>query len=250
MSAGRLNEVFYDRFWQDCPDFTRHNPGARHRRRISLQMVSTIAGSSLLDVGCGSGELLVTLQHARPHITTFVGVDISGETIEKNKARLSHMEFAKLDISVESLDRDFDIVTCSEVVEHLDDRRVAFEHLARMVAPGGHLLVTCPTGRLYATEKFFGHVDHPTAQELDDHARAAGLQPVEIRTWGWPLYKAMKWATNINAPWAIKNFASDSYSRSAKLVSNALYWANYLNLSRGEGCQLFGLFRRPTPQGT
>src|SRR6185295_5907898 len=128
-------------------------------------------------------------------------------------------------------------VVCSDVLEHLVDRRSATRNLASMVAPGGHLLVTCPTGRVYQTERHFGHVSHPSVAEMEGHAAAAGLRPVRVENWGWPLYRAMKWATNVDSAWAMKNFASGRYSRSAKLVSDVLYWVNWLNLpTSGAGC--------------
>jgi SAM-dependent methyltransferase len=243
--AGRVNEDLYDRFWGDCPDFSRYNPGARHRRRIIARMLRDVPRGRLLDVGCGDGELLLWLSRELPGMGPLAGADLSSETVKRNRERFPELEFHALDVATAALEQTFDIVVCSEVVEHIEDRRAAFQNLAAMVAPGGHLLVTCPTGHVYTTERHFGHVSHPTVAELEGHASAAGLRAVRSENWGFPLYKAMKWATNVNARWAMKHFASGRYSPSAKLVSNLLYWANHLNLPSHEGgCQLFVLFQR------
>jgi len=243
--AGRFNEEYYDKFWGDCPDFSRYNPGARHRRRIITELLRPLPGKRLLDVGCGTGELLMWLTRELGGVTSFAGADLSSETVKRNAERLPGMQFRTLDVSREALGEQFDIVVCSEVVEHIEDRRTAFRNLAAMVAPGGHLLVTCPTGHVYQTERTFGHVSHPSVAEMDAHASAVGLRQVKAENWGWPLYRALKWATNVNTDWALRNFASGRYSRPAKLVSDVLYWANYLNLpSSDAGCQLFVLFQR------
>jgi SAM-dependent methyltransferase len=243
--ATRFNEALYDQFWNDCPDFSRYNPGARHRRRIITEIVRALPGRSLLDVGCGNGELLLWLEQSIAHLGPISGADLSSETVRRNTDRLPHVTFHTLDIAREALPSRHEIVVCSEVVEHIDDRRTAFTNLAKMVEPGGHLLVTCPTGHVYETEKSFGHVSHPTESEMIQLGSAVGLVHVSSENWGFPLYKAMKWATNVNVGFAMKNFASGRYSPGARLVSNALYWANYLNWpSSRAGCQLFSLFRR------
>ncbi|MEW5855214.1 MAG: class I SAM-dependent methyltransferase [Myxococcota bacterium] len=248
MSApvGNLNQEFYDRFWEDCPDFSRYNPGARHRRRLISRVVGALPGTSLLDVGCGVGELLMALKRRFPSFVTVAGADFSAETVRNNRARLPHTTFHVLDVAKEALPEQFDVVICSEVLEHIEQRASAVRNLAAMVAPGGHLLITCPTGRMYQTEKTFGHVSHPTEEELRRLGRDAGLVTAQAQTWGFPTYAALKWATNINAEWALKNFASGAYSRPARLVSEALYWVNFLNFpSHPAGCQLVVLLRRP-----
>ncbi len=244
-AAGQYNEELYDRFWSDCPDFSRYNPGARHRRRLVARFLRDVPGRTLLDVGCGDGELIALLRRELPALTALAGADLSSETVKRNRERLPGVDFHVLDITQRALPATFDLVVCSEVIEHIEDRGAAFRHLASMVAPAGHLLVTCPSGRVFATERHFGHVSHPTIPELDARAEAVGLRRVRSENWGFPLYRALKWATNLNPAWALKNFASGRYSPSARLLSDALYWANYLNLpTSGRGCQLVVLYRR------
>jgi 2-polyprenyl-3-methyl-5-hydroxy-6-metoxy-1,4-benzoquinol methylase len=243
--AAERNEALYETFWEDAPDYVRHNPGARHRRRQILGRIAEIPAASLLDVGCGDGTLLAVARRARPDIREWAGADISPAQVERNQRRSSGVEFYVLDVEKEALPRTFDLVLCSEVIEHLLDQSAAMRHLARMLNPGGHLVLTCPTGRMYTTEEHFGHVRHPTRDELLQHARAADLRVLSVHNWGWPLYKALKWATNVNAEWSLRHFANGRYSSAAKLTSSALYWANFANLrDDARGCQLMGVFQR------
>ena len=245
-SATTVNQEFYDEFWRSCPDFSRYNPGVLHRRRGILNHLLAVPHREILDVGCGTGELLVWLRSELGADVTYVGADLSETTVEENGRRHPFATFHALDVQRGALDRTFEAVICTEVVEHLDDRPSALKHLASMVSPGGHLILTCPTGKVHATEKHFGHVNHPTPRELRRDLEAAGLEVVSMKRWGFPLYTALKYATNVNADWALKNFANTEYSPTAKLVSKALYYANFVNLPTSPlGCQLFVLARRP-----
>jgi cyclopropane fatty-acyl-phospholipid synthase-like methyltransferase len=246
-SATAKNHALYESFWQEVPDFVRYNPGARHRRRLVVQALADGRFESLLDVGCGSGELLATLARVHPEASTLAGADLAPSQVAKNQDRFPGVDFYALDIQKTSLERTFDRVVCCEVIEHLDDQRAAMAHLAAMVKTGGRLLITCPTGKMYETERHFGHVRHPTAAELVGHANAAGLRVVSTLNWGWPTYRLLKWATNVNADWALRSFGSGRYSHPAKAVSSALYWVNHLNLpDDSRGCQLVATFEKAT----
>jgi SAM-dependent methyltransferase len=245
-SAVEQNMAFYRVFWEEAPDFIRYNPGARHRRRMILDLLRAEPFDSLLDVGCGSGELLALVGRTWPGVKTLAGADLSAEQVERNRQRMPKVDFVALELQGASLPRTFDVVVCSEVIEHFDDARAAIANLARMVSPGGRLLVTCPAGTIYATERRFGHVLHPTAADLAAWAELSGLRVETLWNWGWPTYELVKWATNVNAEWALQNFANGPYSAAAKLVSTTLYWLNFLNRRNDRrGCQLVALFRRP-----
>jgi SAM-dependent methyltransferase len=244
--AASRNKAFHDEFWASCTDFSRYNPGARHRRRLIAEALDGLPGTSLLDVGCGDGQLLLWLEPQLGRIRSFAGADLSPVTVAENAKRLPRMTFAALDIQKEALSSRHDILICTEVIEHLDDRKAAFAHLAEMMNPGGHLIVTCPTGHVYETERHFGHTSHPSPEEVAALAAGAGLEVVSISNWGFPLYRAMKWATNRNPDWAIKNFASGEYSVAKKAVSLGLWVANFANRKdSSQGCQLIAVLRKP-----
>ena len=234
----------YDSMWSELDDFIRYHPGARHRRRIIAAWLADIDFSSCVDVGCGPGELIAMIA-ARHAGVTITGVDLSNTLVARNRQRFPACSFAVLDIQDRALAEQFDLVVCSEVIEHLDDRARAFRHLAAMVKPGGHLLITCPTGKLFATERHFGHTSHPDLAELRHHVAESQLVIERALSWGWPLYALLKRATNLRPDLAIRGFASGDYGWSQKTVSSLLYWANFCNLSTPLGCQLFLLVGKP-----
>ncbi|MET0137990.1 MAG: bifunctional 2-polyprenyl-6-hydroxyphenol methylase/3-demethylubiquinol 3-O-methyltransferase UbiG, partial [Sphingobium sp.] len=106
--------------------------------------IRPLAGRRALDVGCGAGLLCEPLARLGAAVT---GIDATPANIEVARA---HAERSGLAIdyragSVETMeDAPYDIVTCMEVIEHVDDPALFIRHLARMVRTGGLLILSTP----------------------------------------------------------------------------------------------------------
>lgn len=245
-SATAKNVEVYDEFWGLCPDFLKYNPGVRHRRRWLLRTLQQCDARTALDVGCGTGELLRWLRPRVSSVREWSGVDLSTKTIAENQRHDRGATYEALNIEEGALPRRFDVVVCTEVIEHLGDPERAMKNLFAMVEPGGHLLITCPTGKVHATEKHWGHTKHPSPAELGRLLEGGGFRVKALENWGFPFYLAMKYATNVSPQFAMSKFGSGKYSAKAKLFSTALYFANFLNAPTSPlGCQLFALAQKP-----
>jgi 2-polyprenyl-3-methyl-5-hydroxy-6-metoxy-1,4-benzoquinol methylase len=103
-------------------------------------------GKDLLDVGCGTGHLLFELQKwSKPR--SLVGCDFSEEAMKFSRERFPGCRFFTHDICG-PLPGIYDVVLCTEVLEHLEKPFVAIQHLINAVRPGGHVVITVPNGRL------------------------------------------------------------------------------------------------------
>ena len=245
MNQQLVTPVDYDRMWLELDDFIRLNPGARHRRRWLLKELNSSPSCKLLDAGCGNGELLIAIKKARKGINSLTGVDISENVIERNRKRVPGIDFHVLDLEKEALDERFDLIICSEVIEHLLNQRKAMKNLAAMLADYGVLLLTCPTGRVYFTERRFGHLSHPRLHEIKEMAHDNGLRALTALNWGFPFYRILKWLTNVNPEWSVENFAAGGYSLRSKMISHICYYVNFLNLPASPwGCQLMIRFQK------
>lgn len=110
--------------------------------------------ATVLDVGCGSGHLLAEIRRLYP-AADLLGVDFSGESIRLARTLNSGMTFDECSIfDLARLARSFDLVLCTEVLEHLEDADIAMEHLMATCRPGGCVFITVPHGR---TDTFAGH---------------------------------------------------------------------------------------------
>lgn len=240
---------YYDAMWERVDDFIKFNPGARHRRRITMSILRKLDFEKVLDVGCGNAEMLLDLNRSLFRSISYTGTDISPAVIETNRKTFSKSFFQELDIEKQTLNEQFDIITCCEVIEHLWDRESAFKNLSAMLTQGGYLLISCPTGKIYATEKAFGHTTHPNKEELEHLASVNGLQLVKLYTWGWPTYKALKEIVNINPQKSLLQYASTKYTLRQKLVCNFLFYLNYFNFFNSiYGCQIFCLMKKCVAQ--
>jgi ubiquinone/menaquinone biosynthesis C-methylase UbiE len=134
--------------------------------------------NSVLDVGCGTGRLLLRLAKAYPHATT-MGIDPAPGMVRV--ARGQGLEAAVG--SAESLplpDRSFDLVVTTMSFHHWGDQARGLDEVRRVLAPGGHLLLvdaitTWWVRPLYLVVGMTGRFHSP--QELDRMLVDAGLRP-------------------------------------------------------------------------
>ena len=78
-------------------------------------------------------------------------IDISASQIELNKKAYPAVNFMRHDAAARFpfAEGSFDVVWCSEVLEHLFSPQFALREMHRVMAPGGRLLVTVPYHGLF-----------------------------------------------------------------------------------------------------
>jgi len=109
--------------------------------------------SSVLDVGCGSGVLVDKL--IKENISQCVyGCDFSYEKIEKCKKIHKLENFFVHDIYI-PFDSCYDVIICTEVLEHLEHPEMAIKNLLSTLKANGKLIVSVPDG---IKDTFSGHI--------------------------------------------------------------------------------------------
>ena len=123
----------------------------------------------ILDAGCGNGRYTkYLLRHADRDamLTTF---DLSPAMLKRARKRL---ETDRVSHSVADLtclpyaDGCFDAIVCAWVLEHLPDPSVGLRELARVLAPGGRLLLMCTENTFVG--KMCGRLWHCQTYRRDD----------------------------------------------------------------------------------
>jgi SAM-dependent methyltransferase len=169
------------------PHFARVLRAVTHRRLGLLERVAKPPGR-LLDVGCGTGDFLVTARSRGWQVTGVEPVPASARVARET--RCLNVVTATLDVCGLP-ERSFDVVTALHVLEHMDDPVSFVTLMSRWVAPGGVLFVEVPNFksfcRLQAGEGWpllhpLDHVVHFSPATLDRVLRCAGVRPVLRRT--------------------------------------------------------------------
>jgi len=98
----------------------------------------------ILDLGCGTGQMSLYLARAERVI---VGADLTRPSLQLGAAAaqrfgLSGVQFVETDLQRPGLRRNsFDVVYSSGVLHHTPDPRASFARLARLVRPGGMIVL-------------------------------------------------------------------------------------------------------------
>jgi SAM-dependent methyltransferase len=117
---------------------------------------------SVVDVGCGSGDLLRRIVD-RLDAVDALGIDYADTAVEVARRLVPEADFVTADIDTYESSRAFELVVCTEVLEHLKRPDAGRDLLGRLVAPGGSILVTVPDG---AADDWEGHESFWSADEL------------------------------------------------------------------------------------
>ena len=131
--------AYFDRIWSAATDAP---PEHFERRREHLLRLLP-PGARVLDVGCGSGWFAAALRDAGFAV---VGIDVAAEALRRARERASGVEFV-LTAEGEELpfeSASFGAAWLGEVLEHVQDGIGLLEEVARVLEPGGSLVVSTP----------------------------------------------------------------------------------------------------------
>ena len=94
-------------------------------------------GSSVLEIGCGTGDLLAALEPSRG-----VGVDISPKVVEIARGKHPGLSFLVGEAEDLPLSEPFDYVVLSDLIGYLDDVQRSFEQLNRVCHTRTRVIIT------------------------------------------------------------------------------------------------------------
>lgn len=134
-----LSAEEYAELYREHP---RVHEGTDNSQACIARINASIAGSSVCDVGCGTGVLLTRIRTAHPGLTRLTGVDF----VIDDAAALEGVEYVAAKIeALPFADGEFDTVICTHVIEHVLDYRQAIAELRRIARR--RLIIVVPRER-------------------------------------------------------------------------------------------------------
>jgi ubiquinone/menaquinone biosynthesis C-methylase UbiE len=116
--------------------------------RLAHLRAGVRAGDRVLDLGCGDGRFTAELTRigGKP-----IGADVAQAALDRARTGHPGLDFrlVPFDGPLPFDDVSFDVVWCSEVIEHVADTARWLSEVRRVLVPRGRLLLTTPShGRL------------------------------------------------------------------------------------------------------
>lgn len=238
-----MKSSFYDVKLDQWDDMLIYSPAPRHRRRVVLKLLKKYAqeNASLHDIGCGNGFFLREIKKKFNNLA-LSGSDISEITINRINKLFEDINFTVFNFGKKingELDR-YDIITCCEVIEHIENLKIAINNFKKILKPGGIVILTLPRGKIYPIDKMVGHYRH-----FDDILIFKNyFSVVKQIHWGFPFLNLYKWAINLFPEFMNETFCNAKYYRLKKILSNFLYYLFFFNLPFG-GNQLVLILKLP-----
>lgn len=120
-------------------------PGLIKRMKIALKLIDPSSGKRILDVGCGSGKLVIECAKK--------GADVYGIDVSKNMIEIAKSYCEKNNVEVklivgdalEGLPKNFDFSIALGMLEYLDCPNVLLNNMLASVKNGGKVIFSVPS---------------------------------------------------------------------------------------------------------
>lgn len=134
-----------------------------------------------LDLGCGDGLFMAELdriENLSARGWELHGVDYSPAVLADARRRPYTFERCNLEEGVPYPDDTFDIVTASQVIEHVYDPDHLLREARRILRPGGHVVLTTPNLQAWYNRALFAAGIQPVFYETSTKSSHVGAGPL------------------------------------------------------------------------
>ncbi|MGB6279020.1 MAG: glycosyltransferase, partial [Syntrophobacteria bacterium] len=107
-----------------------------HQRLAQIYEFLVAPGQRVLEIGCGMGDLLAALNP-----TLGVGIDFSSEMVKRGAQRHPQLHFIQGDAHHLSLNKTFDVIILSDLINDLWDVQTVFQEIAPLSTPRTRVII-------------------------------------------------------------------------------------------------------------
>lgn len=178
--------INYENWWKKYIYINKYDPGTKIRKEIIIEEIKDKEKFRILDLGCGSGELLKEIKSKYPDKLLFGG-DISDKALKiLDKYKITENLY-KVDLNNNiKINEKFDVIIMSEVIEHLSNWMHVFTKLSELLNSGGIIIITTQSGKKYYHHEKVGHIQHFSGNEVCQELIKGGLIICRVVNMGWP----------------------------------------------------------------
>ena len=185
----------------ELPDELRESGAIEVRKKLG-----TISGGDVLDVGTEDGGFIDVLMKALKEYNSFTGIDISEDELKKARKQFKDAPVNFIAMNAETMtfqDNQFDTVSVSYSIHHLENIDTVLAEMYRVLKPGGNFIIQemYSDGEQTAAQQVDRDVHHLhvkvesllsiphfktlTRQKLRDSVSEVGLSDVEVFESSW-----------------------------------------------------------------
>ena len=178
---------YYSPEYHQAVEHSGVNDKKRWGRQLNILSLYKAKGD-ILDIGCSAGGFLTYLKDGPWKL---YGIEASADTAEKARAATGGDIFAGDVLKADFAPQSFDVITCSDVLEHLYEPREVFRIVHQWLKPGGIFYVFVPNIMSWEARAFrsrwYGldpprHLHHYSILSLKALSSSADLAMVRVVT--------------------------------------------------------------------
>ncbi len=196
---------YYNEYWKTrkfiaCEDFSYKWPCLK-------KYIPTEANITIVDFGCGAGQIIPKIKKINPS-SEYIGLDVSEERIKLNKKKFKNNKFFLIKDGgvLPFKNNSVDYIISSDSIEHVYDTLFAFSEFARILKPGGKIIITTPYHGIIKNlaiilsgnfdlsfDPTSYHIRFFTKNSMDKCLKKVGLKPLAYDYFGrfYPLSRGM-----------------------------------------------------------
>jgi len=222
MTEGELARFYPQDYWGEANEPTLDWIRSSQSDKTKFLATCALTSGRILDVGCGSGWFLRTLDET--HWERF-GVETSEAAAQAARRALGSQQiFTGTLIEAPHQDASFDVVAFWSALEHMNNPRANLIEARRLLKPGGTLIVQVPNAASYQSRWFGGNWFALDAPRHRYHFTLATLDRV-LTDSGFIMYRKTFHSKAHNAHALRQSLKAKLYTADANVAQRAIFLA-------------------------
>ena len=210
-------------------------------RKIALDGIKETfskGNPNYIDCGCGLGYMLQDVIDKFPNVHVF-GADYFNAGLMRCHHRLPHIPLFQDDLVNSSFgDSTFDVITCLNVLEHIEDDEKALRQLFRILKPRGIIMITVPAspGLYDMYDEAFFHKRRYELDELKKKVVEAGFNIMDYNYFGTFMYPLFFMVKKLNRVLYSKLSVNEKRNQAFRYIKYGIRLKLFMNILQMEMC--------------